>query len=231
MALIYAVVSRGDVVLVEYANAQGNFTTVTREILKRIDPFKNGRESYSYDGKLHFHWFIDSGLIFLCMADASYQKRRAHGFLMDIRESFLSQYGDTWQNAITLKFNNEFARVMKSKMDYHSDVNSDKLATIQNQIDQAKDVIVENIDKLVERQERIDILVTKTEELQDTSFAFKSQAKKMKGRFWWKNVRLIVIITVLVLVILFLIVWFGCGVPDFQNCKSKSPDPAPPPPN
>jgi len=228
MALIYAVVSRGDVVLVEYADAQGNFATVTREILKRIDPFKNGRESYSYDGKLHFHWLIDGGLIFLCMAASSYQKRRAHGFLMDLRETFLSQYGDTWQNAITLKFNNEFARVIKSKVEYHSDINSDKIATIQNQIDQAKDVIVENIDKLVARQERIDILVTKTEQLQDTSFAFKSQAKKMKTRFWWKNVRLVVIISVLVLVILFLIIWFGCGVPDFANCKSKTP-PAPTP--
>jgi hypothetical protein len=82
------VVSRGDVVLSEYSNAQGNFATVTREILKRIDPFKNGRESYSYDGKLHFHWYIESGLIFLCMAAAAYQKRRAHGFLVELRDSF-----------------------------------------------------------------------------------------------------------------------------------------------
>jgi vesicle-associated membrane protein 7 len=142
----------------------------------------------------------------------------------------LSQFGDTWQNAIALKFNHDFARVIKTKMEFHSDVNSDKIASLRNQIDQAKDVIIENIDKLVERQERIDILVTKTQELQDTSTTFKSKATSMKNRFWWKNVKLIVIISTLVLLILFLVVWFACGVPSFQSCTG-APSPSPSPPN
>uniref|UniRef100_A0A6B2LIP7 V-SNARE coiled-coil homology domain-containing protein n=1 Tax=Arcella intermedia TaxID=1963864 RepID=A0A6B2LIP7_9EUKA len=201
MSIFYALVSRGDVVLAEWTNAQGNFITLTREMLKRLDPFINKRASFfSYDEKFHYHIYVENGLIFLCMADAAYQKRRGHMFLTDLRTSFLNEFGEAWQNAIAFQYNNQFARVIQSKAQYHSDVSSDKIASVQAQIDVAKGVVMENIEKLLERGDRIEILVDKTNQLQDVSFDFKVKAKSMKTRLWCKNIKLMAIIIVLVLV-------------------------------
>lgn len=65
-----------------------------------------------YNDNIHFHIMVEryclillqlltfSGLIFLCMADASFVKRRAYAFLIDVRNLFLSKFGTSWQSAI-----------------------------------------------------------------------------------------------------------------------------------
>lgn len=46
------------------------------------------------------------------------------------------------------------------------DPNSDKVSALETEIQAAKNVLVENIEKLIERGEKIDLLVEKTETLQ-----------------------------------------------------------------
>jgi len=98
---------------------------------------------------------------------------------------------------------------------------------VRAQLDAAKGVVIENIEKIMERGDRIEILVAKTSELSHESTQFKAKAASMKRRFWWKNVRLALIITGLVLFVVFLIVWFACGVPAFQSCTGSSPPSSP----
>jgi hypothetical protein len=48
--LIYSLVARGNVVLAEYAaSSSGNFITVSRVVLEKIDSSQEGRQSYEYD--------------------------------------------------------------------------------------------------------------------------------------------------------------------------------------
>jgi len=49
------------------------------------------------------------------MADASFAKRRAYSFLVDIKNMFLSQFGDSWQTAIALQFDNQFSRTLQRR--------------------------------------------------------------------------------------------------------------------
>lgn len=51
--------------------------------------------------------------------------------------------------------------------------------------------MIENIDKVLERGERIDLLVDKSEALNEQSFVFKKNAKKLKDEMWWKNTKMI----------------------------------------
>ena len=49
MAIVYALVARGNTVLCEYTDTKGNFPTVTQSILDRIPHQTNDRRSFVYD--------------------------------------------------------------------------------------------------------------------------------------------------------------------------------------
>lgn len=51
-------------------------------------------------------------------------------------------------------------------------------------------MMVENIEMVLDRGSRIELLVDKTAGLQDTSFRFKKQARALKRALWWKNAKL-----------------------------------------
>lgn len=46
--ILYAVVARGPTVLVEWQGTQGNFPTVTLDLLARLDQFTSRKQSYAY---------------------------------------------------------------------------------------------------------------------------------------------------------------------------------------
>lgn len=69
--------------------------------------------------------------------------------------------------------------------------------------------------QVLDRGERIELLVDKTDHLQNESFAFKREARRLKSKLWWKNTRLLVLLAVLVLIIAYIIVCFACS-PTFQ---------------
>ncbi len=54
-----------------------------------------------------------------------------------------------------------------------------------------KDTMVENIDKVLERGEHIDLLVDKTDSLHESSFVFRKGAQRLKREMWWQNTKLI----------------------------------------
>jgi vesicle-associated membrane protein 7 len=50
--------------------------------------------------------------------------------------------------------------------------------------------MVENIDKVLERGEKIELLVDKTDALQGDAFRFKKQSRRLKQAMWLKNAKL-----------------------------------------
>ncbi|KAK2952043.1 putative Synaptobrevin like protein [Blattamonas nauphoetae] len=58
---------------------------------------------------------------------------------------------------------------------------ADKFIKLQKEIDEVKMIMVENIDKILERGEKIDDLVAQSEELDTAAKSFYKGSKKMKG--------------------------------------------------
>ncbi len=69
--------------------------------------------------------------------------------------------------------------------------------------------------QVLDRGERIELLVDKTDHLQSESFAFNREARVLRRRLWWKNARLLAAAGALVLLIVYVIVAVACS-PTFQ---------------
>lgn len=68
MAILYALVARGSVVLAENSATATNATTISRQILDKIPGDSDSHVSYSQDRYI-FHVKRTDGLTVLCMAD------------------------------------------------------------------------------------------------------------------------------------------------------------------
>ena len=62
---------------------------------------------------------------------------------------------------------------------------------------QIRTIMVENIEKILERGDRIELLVDKTATMQDSAFHFKKQSKRLRRALWMKNAKLLWVLPVL----------------------------------
>lgn len=50
--------------------------------------------------------------------------------------------------------------------------------------------MIENIDKVLERGDRLELLVDKASNMQGNTMRFRKQARRFRNTVWWKNVKL-----------------------------------------
>jgi len=227
-SIIYALVARGTTILTEHSTRSGNYTKVVKRILEKIPP-QDGRMSYVFE-RHYFHYLVSDGLVFLCMADEAFGRRIPFAFLDDIKNRFFSTYGNRGKTALAYAMNADFARILETQMAYYSNnANADKIRKVHQKIDEVKDIMVTNNERVLERGERIELLVDKTEELNKESLNFKKKSTQLKRAMWWKNVKLMVILGIIILVIIYVIVAIACHGPFLPGCVGSSPPSTPHP--
>ncbi|KAL6536204.1 hypothetical protein OROGR_012776 [Orobanche gracilis] len=144
MAILYALVARGSVVLTEFSTTSTTTTanSIARQILEKLSSANhNTNVSYSQDRYI-FHVKRSDGLTVLCMAEDTAQRRIPFAFLEDIHQRFVQRYGRAVLSAQAYEMNDEFSRVLSQQMDYYSkDPNADRINRIKGEMSQVLMII------------------------------------------------------------------------------------------
>ncbi len=82
----------------------------------------------------------------------------------------------------------------------------DAIANVQREIDDVRGIMTRNIEGLLERGERIDLLVDKTDRLGGSAREFRVRSRGLKRRMWWKNVKLMALLGLVLTLIVVTIV-------------------------
>jgi len=176
----------------------------------------------------YFHYLVDDGIVFLCMAEESFGRRIPFTFLDDVKNRFKSTYGNRGKTALAFAMQADFSRIIQNLMEYYSnDANADKINRVKGQIDEVKNIMVTNIERVLERGERIELLVDKTDQLNQSALNFKKKSTQLKQSMWWKNAKLTIIIIAILIFVVYVIIAISCGGIFFQGCVSGN---SPPPP-
>jgi vesicle-associated membrane protein 7 len=160
MSILYSIISRGKTVLAEYTSTTGNFPTVTRVLLAKI-PDTDGKMSYVYD-KYIFHYIIENHIIYMCMTEESDKRRIPFLFLEDIQKRFIATYGDRAQVAQAFSMSEDFGRTLQKQMLYYNSPSADQISDINNKISDVKATMIQNIEQILDRGEKLELLVDKT---------------------------------------------------------------------
>ncbi len=152
------------------------------------------------------------------VASSSFGRRIPFGYLVEIKKQFLARYDPDSTDFASLPpygaadFN---AQLKKLMIGYGTTEGGkqDAITNTQQEIDNVKGIMTENIERVLERGERIDLLVDKTDRLGVGARDFRVRSRGLKRRMWWKNTKLMVLLGVVVVFLIYLFVGFGCGLP------------------
>lgn len=203
--------------------ASGNFPTVTRVLLGKIENSVDARMTVVYDNFV-FHYVVEQKVIYLCMSDELNKYRVPYAFLNDIKDRFLAQYGaEAPLHAIAFCYNAEFSPVLQERMDHYNNPENergiDNIGAVKNQIDEVKENMVQNISNLLERGERLELLVEKTDNLNQQAFRFESSGRSLRRSMYWKKLRCYVAVSIAVVFLIVIASASMCGGLDFRHCK------------
>ena len=84
----------------------------------------------------------------------------------------------------------------------------DKIAAIQEDVNEVKVEVKKNIDKMVEGVEDVEKLQEKSNELKDASKDYQNNAKEVRKITCWQNCKLWIILIVLILIIAGVVLYF-----------------------
>jgi vesicle-associated membrane protein 7 len=243
MPIIYVIISRGPELLMEYKEEKVELSedsTAARILLSKVG-HNNHRMSYKNKERI-YHYIVEDGITYFCATDSEVKYRIPFAFLEEIKGTFRGQYGSEVHTAVAYAFDKEFKPVVKERATfYNTNPESDTISRVQNQLDQVREVMVENIDKLLERGEKIELLLDKTEDLNMHAGKFQKQSKKLHYKMWCRNMKFYAIVTVMFLMLLYVILAMACGF-NFGKCMDHtgggssnstvvpSPPPSPAPP-
>lgn len=207
-------------------------TTVTRLLLTKIPP-QDGKMTYVYGKSTTFHYVVEAGITYLCMTSEMEKRRIPFSFLEDVRQRFRATYGSSADHAPAFSLNADFAPVLSERMALFNQAASggpqpgggdpnlgsvDKLSSVKAELDEVKGVMVENIERVMERGERLELLVDKSEQLNQASYKFERSSRSLKNALFWQRMKLYAGVASAVLLAGGVGAASFCGGPTFAGC-------------
>eukprot|EP01002_Notosolenus_urceolatus_P006412 NODE_2708_length_1057_cov_13.946429_g2258_i0.p1 GENE.NODE_2708_length_1057_cov_13.946429_g2258_i0~~NODE_2708_length_1057_cov_13.946429_g2258_i0.p1 ORF type:complete len:228 (-),score=43.25 NODE_2708_length_1057_cov_13.946429_g2258_i0:202-885(-) len=224
-ALHYVVVARRAQVFAD-AFASGQATGMSqagvrqasRQVLEKIPP-NNANLSYSYE-TFFFHYIVADGITYLCLADQSFGIRVPFAFLEEVKRKFTTSFPHIGSSGTPAGVD-RFSKELQSSIDATNRGDGDKFRQTRGEIQATTRTMTDNIDKLLDRGEKISLLVDRTADLQEQSFKFKRSARTLKNSMWRRNLCLTAIIVIIILIVIFIITTIACGGLDYHKCRKK----------
>ncbi|KAL1977045.1 hypothetical protein VTN31DRAFT_3327 [Thermomyces dupontii] len=245
-SLLYSCIAHGTTILAEHSAPGASMTSASSLasiILPKISHDRPQKLTYTHD-RLFVHYIADSpstasaenetpsqepsshsSLSYLVVATTEQGRRIPFAFLLEIKRRFLAAYPPSTTDYASLPaygcaaFNSELRGLLQS---YNTAPPSDSLASARREIDSVRDIMTENIERVLERGERIDLLVDKTDRLGGSAHDFRMRSRGLRRKMWWKNVKVMVLLVIVIIFLVYLFVGMGCGLPGWDRCVGSS---------
>eukprot|EP01105_Mastigella_eilhardi_P012704 TRINITY_DN2902_c0_g1_i1.p2 TRINITY_DN2902_c0_g1~~TRINITY_DN2902_c0_g1_i1.p2 ORF type:complete len:206 (-),score=64.37 TRINITY_DN2902_c0_g1_i1:67-684(-) len=205
MPIVYAMIAEMGSVTVQCSTVNTDFSNVVNLLLSRVQDQPNMRKSYAHEGHSFNYLVSQNHVMFLCVTNVEFPTRVAFAFLQKIMNDYRPGYTTPG--------------VLQKDMDFFSnDPRSDRITNIRTEIDNVREIMVENIGAVLERGEKLEDILQQTDLMTAHSGQFNTRARKLKTAMWWKNVKLWIVIGVVAFVLLLVLIWAICGI-TFQRCR------------
>ncbi|KAI1386444.1 synaptobrevin-domain-containing protein [Hypoxylon trugodes] len=221
--LLYSCIAQHSTILSECTtSASSQTSSLASLILPKINHNTPQKLTYTH-GSHHIHYISEApsaypnnpsagGLTFLVVAESSLGRRVPFGFLFEIRKRFFDEFPAESSDFADMpnygagSFNAALKNLMV-EFGTTSGQHDDAIAKAQREIDETRGIMTRNIEGLLERGERIDLLVDKTDRLGGSAREFRVRSRGIKRQMWWKNVKLMsLLVLVFVLIIVAIVI-------------------------
>jgi vesicle-associated membrane protein 7 len=235
--LLYSCIAYNTTILTEHSASPSSATsTLGSVVLPKIKHDHSSKLSFSHQSNLIHYISLSSedypsssasNLTFLVVGKSVVGQRVPFGYLVEVKKRFLSQYDPNRTDFAALPPYGcaAFNANLKSMMVQYgatAEGRDDAVGKAQREIEDVREIMVENIERVLERGERINLLVDKTDKLGGSARDFRVRSRGLRRRMFWKNIKLMVLLACVVVFLLYLFVGFGCGLPAWQRCTRRN---------
>lgn len=218
MSLIHAVVSRSTLIIAEHSADKRDFSQALQTILPKI-PLNDSKLTYAWEEYL-FHYVSEGGIIYLVIADAAAGRRIPFAFLADLQRKFLAAPSSSSPDMPPYGLQGSFGTTIANLMHtYNTAPPADELTRAQNELNQVKDIMVQNVEQILSRGERIELLVDKTDVMAGRATAFRRGARNIRRQMWWRDKKVLALCILVGLILLWVVIAQFCGV-TLNQCLS-----------
>ncbi|KAL1548446.1 vesicle-associated membrane protein 724-like isoform X2 [Salvia divinorum] len=211
-SFIYSFVARGTMVLAEYTEFTGNFPAIASQCLLRLSS-TNNKFTYNCDHHI-FNFLVEDGYAYCVVAKESVGKQISIALLERIKADFRKRYGGgKADTAVAKSLNKEFGPLMKEHMQYiidHAD-EIEKLLKVKAQVSEVKSIMLENIDKTIERGQNLTDLNDKAQDLRESAQVFKTGGTLLRRKLWYQNMKIKLVVLGIILFLVLIIILSVCG--------------------
>ena len=105
---------------------------------------------------------------------------------------FLSTYEipPTDEDAMSTDYSSLTKTLSTLVQQFNADPNAiDPIAQAKNELAGAKDIMTQNVEQILSRGERIELLMDRTDNAANQSMAFRRRAVGLRRQMWWKNAK------------------------------------------
>ena len=161
------------------------------------------------NNRYKIHYLYENSIIIICLSEQVNDKE-AFAFLYEVKETILKEYSvEELTNTMNSQLN-KAKEILKTKMKYY---NSNPISTTQGELidnfELTKDAIFENIESLVNRNDKIGIIIDKSNNLKDSSYMISNLAQKLENKESERKNKYVVLVISLFFVVLILIYIFA----------------------
>lgn len=97
-------------------------------------------------------------------------------------------------------------------------INPNQLLLASEEVEDVRQLMLDNINKIMNRGDKISSLVDQTDRLNNSSLVFTKKAQLIKRKMWVSKIKFTLIVGTLVAFLLYLLVGSQCGFPFFNHC-------------
>ncbi|KPI89895.1 putative R-SNARE protein [Leptomonas seymouri] len=185
-------------------------------------PRHDSKVSYQYEQQV-FHFLVENEIVYACSTSGQYENRVVFGFLIQVKDTFKVTFAGSadryprHSDLTQAKCQPFSSTLASSRKVFNEDPHTDKIDRIKDQLNTAREVMLQNLDSILERGERIDNLCDRTELLQEEAQGFHSNARSLKRAILIHNIKIIIGVVIFLGILALIIAFAACGI-DFKKC-------------
>jgi vesicle-associated membrane protein 7 len=184
MTIEYIAITDGTKVISAGTKDQKIIDAVGQVFEKLQNMLSDGNRRIIEATKYKFYTMKESGELYCCVSDGKEKTRTCYALL-----------NEAYERRNDPKLKNVLVQLLKK----YNDPRADKIQALEVQMEDIKDIVIQNIDKVLDRGEKLESMVDTTEEMEQSAQGFRRGAGRLKRS---QGYRMIILIFILIFVIL-----------------------------
>lgn len=211
MPIKYSCINDGATMLAEFPTAeQPKLADTLQKVIATVPPKEYRRKTIEdKEGGMNYHYISNGeGRIVGCVTTSDVRMRVVFQFLEAV-EPLIRGPAAELRNG---------KKLLQQKMEFYNNPQNDKITDLNNEINNVVDVMMDNMDKVLARGDRVDTLHSKSTTLAEQAQTFQTKSTALKRSLCLRNAKMTAMIVGGVLAVLLVILLIACK-PNFSACK------------